>query len=180
MVDQIYRQAATTLNMGQASNSEFSIIEIEDRYLWSIQANREHDLRGFAQAVFAETVQLGSMLTVDSLRLIHLWPHKAYLMSAQPSLPGLAHEFSPMMTDIGHGFCELSLAGDDAFEFLGTHTSADLMDTRIAATRNLRCMLGQYQVILWWDQVSDIRILVDRSYAQSICDYLGHLMQRWS
>jgi sarcosine oxidase gamma subunit len=85
-----------------------------------------------------------------------------------------------MVTDISHGICELSLVGDQALDFLGNHTSANLKDPRVTETRNLRCLLGQYPVILWWDQVADIRLLVDRSYAQSLCDYLKHLMQRWS
>ena len=180
MIDQVNRQAATTHSLTQAANSDFSVIEIKDRYLWSIQANREHSLSVITQALFHETAQFGSMLTTDSLRLIHLWPHKAYLLAAQPSLPGALQEFSSMLTDISHGFCELSLVDNQALELLDCHTSANLKDTQVAKTRNLRCLIGQYQVILWWDLVSDIHILIDRSYAQSFCDYLEQLRRRWS
>lgn len=180
VIDQVNRQAVTTHSMTQVANSDFSIIEIKDRYLWSIQANREHSLSVITQTLFHETAQFGSMLTTDSLRLIQLWPHKAYLLAAQPSLPGGLQEFTSMVTDISHGFCELSFVGDQAFELLNSHTSADLKHAQVARTCNLRCLLGQYQIILWWDLVSDIHILIDRSYAQSFCDYLEQLRRRWS
>ena len=180
MAEQIRRQAATLLTSSQTLNSGLSICEIEERHLWSVQANRNCDLAVFAKTVFGDALQFGEMLAADPLRLLHLWPHKAYLLSAQPELPDSLHQFSSMLTDISHGFCELGLAGGQALEFLAGHASADLTQTRIAESRNLRCLLGQYQVTLWWDRLDDIRILVDRSCAISFCDYLEHLLQRWS
>ena len=180
MANQINRQAATIHNRGRDQISGFLISEIVDRYLWSVQTSSEQTLVGFSQAIFAEPMQFGDMLTQDSLRLIHLWPHQAYLLAEQPSLPESLHQFSSMFTDISHGICELSLIGDQALAFLDNHASVNLKNQQITETRNLRCLVGQYPVILWWDQGSDIRLLIDRSYAQSLCDYLNHLMQRWS
>lgn len=180
MAEQVHRQSATLLTSTRTLNSGLSICEIEQRHLWSIQTNRNYELAIFARAIFGDAPQIGEMLGADALRLLQLWPHKAYLLSTQPDLPDSLHRFSSMLTDISHGFCELSLGGEQALEFLASHASADLMQTRIAETRNLRCLLGQYQVTLWWDRLDDIRILVERSCAISFCDYLEHLLQRWS
>lgn len=180
MIEQTHRQATTVQRRDQASMSGFIVTEIEDRFLWSVHANSGQDLLEFTKAVFAETARFGDMLTRDSMRLIQLWPRKSYLLAEQSLLPDMLQEYSSMITDISHGICELSLVSDQALEFLDVHTSANLRDQRISQTRNLRCLLGQYPVILWWNQDSDIRLLVDRSYAQSLRDYLNHLMQRWS
>lgn len=180
MADQIKRQAATSHASNRVSSSGLSSGEIEDCYLWSIQANRKHALPAFVLAVFGEAAEFGKMLDADAIRLLQLWPRKAYLLCAQPELPAALQVFSSMATDISHGFCELSLEGAQALEFLGSHSSTDPMAAGIAETRNLRCLLGQYPVILWWDRPDDIRILIERSYAQSFCDYLEQLMQRWS
>jgi hypothetical protein len=45
-----------------------------------------------------------------------------------------------------------------------------------------RCLLDQYPLVLWWDDIggiSDIRLLIERSYAQPFSDYLAQLMTRW-
>ncbi|MCP4877425.1 MAG: hypothetical protein GY896_18345 [Gammaproteobacteria bacterium] len=179
VADLVYRQAATSHTTSRTSKSGLTLDEIETRYLWSIQASRKHDLRAFARTVFGEALEFGEMLGADSTRLLHLWPHKALLLCAQPELPDSSRPFSSMLTDVSHGLCELGLGGEQAFEFLACYSSANPVQTRIHETRNLRCLFGQYQVTLWWDQRDDIRILIDRSYAQSFCDYFEHLLQRW-
>lgn len=146
MPDQIKRQAATTHSTSRASDSGLSIAEIEDRCLWSIQANRKYDLSAFTGPIFGAAPEFGKMLCTDALRLIQLWPHKAYLLSTQASLPTTLDEFSSMLTDIGHGYCELGLVGEQAIEFLGNYSSTDPRQARIVASRNLRCRLGQYSI----------------------------------
>ncbi|MCP4471156.1 MAG: hypothetical protein GY815_10800 [Gammaproteobacteria bacterium] len=75
---------------------------------------------------------------------------------------------------------KVDVKGADALEFLGSYSSANPADQCVGAKRSLRCLLGQYTVLLWWDDIADIRLLVDRSYAQSFYDYLASLMARWS
>jgi hypothetical protein len=179
MADKIHREAATAGVIGPTGDLGISIREIENLHLWSIQPDRNQDLPAFGQAIFAEVPRPGEMLGNNSLRLIYLWPHKAYLLSTESALPGPSDDFNSMVTDISHGFCELSLTGNCLLEFLNSYTSANLMDAGIANSRNLRCLLGQYQVILWWDEITNIRILVDRSYAHSFCGYLENLSLRW-
>ncbi len=78
------------------------------------------------------------------------------------------------------GFCEFRLGGEQALDFLGSYSSASLTEHGGSAKRSLRCLLGQYPVVLWWDDSANVRLLVERSYAQSFYDYLASLMVRWS
>ena len=111
-------------------------------------------------------------------RLLQLWPHKLYLLSDVSELAAEFSVFESMITDIRHGFCELSLGGKNVFDFIKLYLSTDLNATRISESKQLRCLLGQYQIIMWWDDIEDIRLIIDRSYAQSLRNYLVHLMQR--
>jgi sarcosine oxidase gamma subunit len=180
MADKVLQEYATTGLAAQWKSTGITLTETKGYGLWSVHDNRDHCLSKLVQAVFGETPRPGKMLTNNSFRLIHLWPHKAYLRSTESSLPGPLNDFNSMVTDISHGFCELSLLGNNPFEFLNSYTSADLTATSTTASCNLRCLLGQYPIILWWDDTAEIRILVDRSYAQSFCDYLAQLYLRWS
>lgn len=180
MTDRILKENVTCDIPRQVPGSGVPLTEVEIRGLWSIQASRDHDLNSLAQAVLAETPRFGEMLCRDALRWIYLWPHKAYLRSTEISPPELPADCSSMLTDISHGFCELSLKGSNPLEFLDNYTSVDLGTAENTTKRNLRCLLGQYQIILWWDDITEVHILVDRSYAQSFRDYLDTLFQRWS
>jgi len=180
MTELIERETVTDGSIFQSPHSNLALNEITDRFLWSIQAKRQDNLDAFAVAVFATAPRPGVVLQMESLRLIQLWPHKAYLLSSTPELPRAVGDFSGIMTDIGHGFCEFRLGGEHALDFLGNYCSTDLASQCGGERRSLRCLLGQYPILLWWDDIADVRLLVDRSYAQSFYDYLGNLMARWS
>jgi hypothetical protein len=47
-------------------------------------------------------------------------------------------------------------------------------------TGGRRCLLRQYPIILRWQHLDAVKLLVDRSYAQSFYDYISQLMSRWS
>jgi len=160
------------------SASGLSIYEVETRRIWSVQANQANSLGTFITTVFNANPQPGRMLLCDRLRLLQLWPHKAYLLSDLPKLTSTIATFETMLTDISFGFCELSLSGDLVFDFVKPYVSVDLSSTNLRESRNLRCRFGQYSILLWWDDPAELRILVDRSYAQSFRSYLEHLMQR--
>jgi len=130
-------------------------------------------------SVFDQDLNFGEMITSDNLRLIQLWPQVAYLISAEDSLPDTAYEFESLITDIGHGFCDLNLSGEGALVFLNDYSSADLDQQFVNSNRTVRTSLGHFQILLWWDEASNIHILVDRSYAQSFTDYIGHITSRW-
>ncbi len=164
----------------RSPDSGLALCEIAERYLWSIQPGRRDNLDAFTTAVFATAPRHGEVLQIDSLRLLQLWPHKAYLLSSTPELPRAATDFSDIMTDISHGFSEFRVDGELALDFLGHYCSANLAGQCGEEIRSLRCLLGQYPILLWWDDIADIRLLTDRSYAQSFHDYLANLMARWS
>ena len=179
MADLLTKETATVGVIGRLRNSAIHLNEVGIQGLWSFQPDRDHDLDSITGVLFPESTGAVTMLGDEALRLFKLWPHKAYLLSAESSLPGTLADRAAMITDISHGFCELSLTGTTALEFLNSYTSVDL-DPRVEANRCLRCQLGHYPIIFWWDDVSEIHMLVDRSYTQSFCDYLETLSLRWS
>jgi sarcosine oxidase gamma subunit len=180
MTDLIERDTVTDGGVAEAPNANLALSEIADRCLWSVQPDRQRSLDSFMQAVFVSATRPGEVLAKDSLRLLQLWPHKAWLLASNTGLPGALDDFSDIMTDIGHGFCEFRLAGEQALDFLGSYTSANPAQLSNGAGRSLRCLLGQYPVVLWWEDNADIRLLVERSRAQSFYDYIANLMARWS
>ena len=80
--------------------------------------------------------------------------------------------------DISHGHAVLRLRGPGALHFLADYTSADLRATKVRNAGTLRCALGHYAVVLWWDITRDVHIAVERSVAQSLVDHLKLLVQR--
>lgn len=153
--------------------------EVAGDGLWSMQSSKTLKLEAFASIVFKQHTKMGAMLATNELRLIQFAPGKAYLFSDQCQFPGKAADFETIATDISHGFCQLLLSGDDALKFLNAYTTVDLEDEAITTARCLRTRLGQYAITLWWDKLSDIHILVDRSLARSLGSYLQRLSMRW-
>ncbi len=145
--------------------------------LWSIRANASHDLNSVSKGLFNQGIQFGEMLANDKLRLIQLWPDAAYLFSEQAELPPITNEFENMITDISHGFCTIKLTGENALTFVNNYCSADLAQSDIT-NQCLRTSLGHYQILIWWNNSDEVQLLVDRSYAHSLTDYLGALAHR--
>lgn len=180
MADLLTRDKATVGVIGRLRNSELYLNEVDIKGLWSFQPGRDRELDSITGTLFPESTGALTMLGDEALRLFKFWPHRGYLRSAESSLPGSLANLASMMTDISHGFCELILTGTAAFEFLNSYTSVELSNLQVTENRCLRCPLGHYQVILWWDDINEIHMLVDRSYTQSFCDYLETLSLRWS
>lgn len=180
MTELIERETVTDGGTIQSPDSSLALNEITERFVWSVQADRRGNLIAFTEAVFNATPRSGEVLKMDSLRLLQLWPHKAWLLSSSAQLPRTVDDFNAILTDIGHGYCEFSLCGEHALGFLGSYSSTNPAQQCGGAKRSLRCLLGQYQVLLWWDEFDDIRLLVEHSYARSFSDYLASLMARWS
>ncbi len=162
-----------------ATESNLSLREINIQGLWSVQSNARHKLDAFSKTVFDQTLTFGTMLKTDDFRLIRLWPRAAYLLSDDYALADSVSHFDSMITDISHGFIDLSLSGDNALAFINDYCSADINQPAIVDARTLRTRLGQFDILLWWDDITDIRILIDRSYAQSFASYLQSLSSRW-
>ena len=158
--------------------SGLAIEEKETRRIWSVQGNRAQHLSRFISAVFGEDSPPRRMLSTDNYRLLQLWPHKAYLLSDLQTPPTATAGFEPILTDISFALCELSLSGERVFDFVKPYLSVDLNSSSLRTSHHLRCRFAQYSILLWWDNANDLRILLDRSYAQSFRYFLEHLMQR--
>ena len=178
MAEIFEREAVTAVGGMQWPGLE--VVENPQRWLWSVQPGQQDSLVSFSQTLFGAAAQTADVPKADSLRLLRLWPHKALLLSSQAGLPSNTQEFTTMLTDISHGFCEFRLGGEHALAFLGAYCSFDPARQQAEGKHSLRCLLGQYPVLLWWDEVDDIRILVERSLALSFYDYLAVLADRWS
>ena len=179
MPDQLAKEPATNIVAALEGRPDLSLRETSLAGLWSIQSSRAFKLDSFASAVFRRHSAMGTMLKADGIRLIQLWPDRAYLLCEQLKLPDRAVEFESMATDISHAICQLLLSGSDSLPFLNAYTTVDLQDQAILSTACLRTRLGQYSITLWWERPAEIHILVDRSYAQSLADYLQALSTRW-
>jgi sarcosine oxidase gamma subunit len=159
-----------------AAGIVFEPVEITG--LWSLQGNRKTRLADLVSALFTTTAQFGKPLRSEKLRLLPLWPQQAYLLSAKVTLPAAARKFEPLLTDISHGYYQFRLGGEQAFDFVSNYVSVDIAALRDAAAC-LRCRLGQYTVILWWDDHQHIHLLLERSYAQSFTEHIDALISRW-
>jgi sarcosine oxidase gamma subunit len=151
---------------------------IEIVALWSIQGNHEYSLPEFETALFGTSIEIGATLQDEMLQLFRLWPHQAYLLATDQSLPAIIHDYDALMTDISDAYCRFRLSGEHAFEFLANYLSADLLSVDVDSTC-LRCRLGHYVVLLWWDDRYQLQLLLERSLAQSFADYIETLMARW-
>ena len=176
-LDRLASDSATAGSILRSENADLTLTEIEILSLWSIQGNHQQDLAEFMMAVFADAIPACGMSSTGGLRLLKLWPHRAWLLTHRHSLPAEIAAFEGLMTDISHGVCEFRLGGEHAWAFLDSYTSVDLAAP--VGTGCRRCLLGQYPLVLWWDDIGDIRLLIERSYAQSFFDYLAQLMTRW-
>lgn len=146
--------------------------------MWSLQGNRGTPLADLVRALFGASARCGDMLHSDGLRLLALSPHQACLLSGRPQSPPQAAGSEALMTDIAHGYRQFRVEGTQAFAFVASYVSADIAPLRERAAC-LRCRLGQYTVMLWWEENHAIHFLLERSYAESFAEYIDVLMARW-
>jgi hypothetical protein len=158
--------------------AEIGLDSVEIAGLWSLQGNRTIPLADLVNTLFASGAQFGRPLQSEGLCLLPLWPQQAYLHSRQATPPAIPGKLESLLTDIAHGYCQFRLHGERGFDFVASYLSADIAALRDNAACR-RCRLGQYTVILWWDDHRDMHLLLERSYAQSFADYIDTLIARW-
>lgn len=164
--------------MASRATIKLALDPVDHGGLWSIQGNRETSLADFETALFGTSAGIGGLLQGEALCLLRLWPHQAYLRVEQAALPASLQKYAHLVTDLSDGYCEFRLVGERAFDFVADYLSADLAQ-QPAGPACLRCRLGHFVVILWWDEQREPRLLVERSCAQSFADYIDTLMARW-
>jgi sarcosine oxidase gamma subunit len=180
MNSKLQKENAVDAEFGFLAEAGLSLKENINSSLWNVQGNAVHSLESFSLRLFDHEIVVGETLTRKGLRLIRLSPHSVYLHSDNNDLPDLDIRFETMLTDVSHGFCDLSLSGEQSFEFLNSYLSVNLNTAPISEAQVVRAGLGQFETLLWWEQRDTIHMLIDRSYAQSFGDYLNNLSQRWA
>ena len=176
MFESLTKELAVEVTVTSVTDSGLKLVEVTDQHIYSIQPNAQFNLNIFSQSAFSQDITLGQMLIDDQLRLIQLSPKGAYLIS---NAPLALKRFNSMITDISHGYCHLELSGQQTLEFINSHTPADLNNSNIVKSKTAKTLLGHFNVILWWDSHEKIKLLIDRSYAQSFADYLSSLFKTW-
>jgi heterotetrameric sarcosine oxidase gamma subunit len=179
MVESLKRAFATDPVGKSNCNTNLNLQECIDYELWSVRQNKKYNLELFSKSVFGRGLETGEMIKTESLRLLRLWPDSAWLISSGQQLPRQVLAFKELITDISHAVCELRLQGEHALSFLNDYCPVDLKQGKIRTAGTVRTIICNFQVTLWWDEISDIRILVDRSYAQSLSLHIQQLFVRW-
>jgi uncharacterized membrane protein YhdT len=161
------------------TNHQLQLTSIGIAGLWSVQASRDTTLDDFTAALVADANKNASLALGEGLYLLRAWPHQAYLLTATAGLPAAAIPFETLTTDIADAFCAFSLEGESAFGFIADYLSTDIHESD-SGSHCLRCRLGHYTALLWWQDRRCLHLLIDRSLAQSFEDYIGHLLKRRS
>ena len=94
MTEPIERDTVTDAGVIESPDSSLALSEIADRFLWSVQPHHQGNLNTFAEAVFGSAPRPGEVLKMESLRLLQLWPHKAWLLASSAQLSHRLEEFS--------------------------------------------------------------------------------------
>ena len=155
----------------------FRLTAVDIAGLWSIQAGREQSLDDVARALFADADPHTSLALDEGRYLLRAWPHQAYLLTAEAGLPTAAKPCETLITDIADAYCAFNLEGAAAFDFIADYLSADIRDTA-PGPQCLRCRLGHYNLLLWWQKRERLQILVERSLAHSFEGYIAQLALR--
>ena len=157
----------------------FEITAVDVVGLWSVQASRDHSLDDFTDALFTDADKNASLASGDGRSLLRAWPHQVYLLTDEAHLPIATAPFAAQMTDIADAFCAFDFDDEAAFDFIADYLSADIRQIG-SGHHCLRCRLGHYTVLLWWQNRERLHCLVERSLAQSFENYVRHLMTRRS
>jgi len=164
--------------MDKATNTlaGLDIGPVEVTALWSVQGDRDTSLIDFETSLFGRKTGLDEIHGNDDQLLLRLWPHKIYLLSEDREIPRNIKPLACLMTDISDAYCSFQISGDHAYPFIKNYLSAKLAMQEPGC---LRCKLGHYNVILYWQNPDQAQLLVERSYSCSLDDYIKSLIARW-
>ena len=83
-----------------------------------------------------------------------------------------------MITDVSDAYRKLTLTGETALQFLDQYSPFDFMQNS-GLKKTVKTLCGQYPIIVWWDDISEIKLLIERSLSESYRDYLSVLANRF-
>jgi heterotetrameric sarcosine oxidase gamma subunit len=179
MLKTLQKESAFDTHINLAPNCGLILEEAINRWLWVIQPNAQFNLIQFSRQVFNQDIRPGEVITNQQSRLICVSPRSALLLSSDTQAHSSFSRFDAMATDVSHGYCELNLSGKNAKRFLNSYISADFDRTDTLKAGALRCLLGQYDLWLWWEDIEQIHLIVERSFSLSFVEYLKVLSLRW-
>ena len=148
--------------------------------VWLLKSHSPGTVDRIAVSLVCRIPDLGEMIDSHQVRLLRYSPDTMYLLFDWEKAPKLAPALRACVTDISHGMCGLNLKGEKALEFIGDYVSVSVNSPGIYESRNMRCRIGHFKVLIWWSDIRDVHILVDRSFAQSFYDYMLALSLRWT
>ncbi len=132
----------------------------------------------FCRSVVRQNVSTGDMANSNDLLILRFSPFSIYLVTKQASLENINAEFRNRLTDVSHGKCMLSAAGDSVMDFLRDYCSEDPFASQSAERGMLKTRFIDYDLVIWWRSGNEANLLIDRSYALSFVDFLHSLFMR--
>ena len=148
--------------------------------IWLLKADSPETMVRVAVSLAGRAPALGEMIDNHRARLLRYSPDTMYLLFDLEREPVLAPELKMFVTDISHGICSMNLKGESALAFIGDYVSVSTHSPGIFESQNMRCRIGHFKVLIWWSDMRDVHILVERSFAQSFYEYMLALSLRWS
>ena len=144
------------------------------------QFRNPDELDQFCLSALHTTVETGTHAVQNDLQCLRFSPFSIYLICEQNPLEDMYAQHPEILTDISHGKCLLEFQGAQALEFFSNYCSANLVGVDIQQCAVVKTLMIDYEVILWWSSNSQVRLLVDRSYAKSFIDFTHSLFIRYT
>lgn len=151
---------------------------MESIEIWSVQSNQQHDVSEFCHSIVGNELGVGETSGNELLRVLRHWPKKVYVITDRSQLLQIEPKYADMITDVSDAYCKMTLTGESALQFLDQSSPLEFMqNSRFKKTAKTLC--GQYPIIVWWDDNSEIKLLIERSLSESYRDYLSVLADRF-
>ncbi len=156
-----------------------SLDSMESIEIWSVQSNREHDVSEFCHFILGIELGVGEMSGDNLLRVLRHWPKKVFAITECSQFPETEPKYADLITDVSDAFRKMTLTGETALQFLHQSSPLEFMQNS-GLKRTVKTLCGQYPIIAWWEDTSEVNILIERSLSESYGDYLSVLADRFS
>ena len=144
------------------------------------QFQNSDELDQFCLSALHTTVETGTHAVQNDVQCLRFSPFSIYLICEQNPLEDMYAQHPEILTDISHGKCLLEFQGAQVLVFLSNYCSANLKSDDTQQWAMVKSRMIDYEVLLWWSSNSQVRLLVDRSYAKSFIDFTHSLFIRYT
>ncbi len=184
MDERVHREPATDADGAISDAADLTLKEQLRVEIRQLQFYTPGALHKFCRARCRQNIETGASGTHGEAVYLRYGPRSLYIVCGEDARSGLPpdpdEKRSGNATDISHGKSLFRLKGKRAYQFLRDYSSLDLDDERVRNFRMAKCRIGDFQVLMWWRQPTDVCLLLDRSYAQAFVNFLRALAQRWA